>query len=76
MAKEEATGTEGAEREQVQENKAETLRLCGTLDGTEGYLFSGYQPAETADGLPAADANRMSYSQLSAYMDENPDFRL
>lgn len=51
---------------------------------SDGYLFSepekpvfrGYRPADSADGVPSVDANNMSYSQLSAYMGENPDFKL
>ncbi len=56
----------------------------GALKSSDGYLFSepakpvfkGYQPGNAADGVPAIDANNMSYSQLSAYMGENPDFKL
>ncbi len=56
----------------------------GALKGSDGYLFNepakpvfkGYQPGDSADGVPAIDANQMSYSQLSAYMGENPDFKL
>jgi len=56
----------------------------GALKSSDGYLFNepakpvfkGYQPGDSADGVPAIDANQMSYSQLSAYMGENPDFKL
>ncbi len=54
------------------------------VKSSDGYLFSepekpvfkGYRPADSADGVPSVDANQMSYSQLSAYMGENPDFKL
>ncbi len=54
------------------------------VKSSDGYLFSepekpvfkGYRPADPADGVPSVDANQMSYSQLSAYMGENPDFKL
>lgn len=54
------------------------------IKSSDGYLFSepekpvfkGYQPADSADGVPKVDANNMSYSQLSAYMGANPDFKL
>ncbi len=56
----------------------------GALKSSDGYLFNepakpvfkGYQPGDSADGVPAIDADQMSYSQLSAYMGENPDFKL
>ncbi len=56
----------------------------GAVKSSDGYLFNepakpifkGYQPGNSADGVPAIDANQMSYSQLSAYMGENPDFKL
>ncbi len=54
------------------------------VKSSDGYLFSepekpvfkGYRPADSADGIPSVDANQMSYSQLSAYMGANPDFKL
>lgn len=54
------------------------------LRSTDGYLFAdspekpvftGFQPTNSADGI-SANANNMSYSQLSAYMGQNPDFKL
>ncbi|MGN1111511.1 MAG: phage scaffolding protein [Oscillospiraceae bacterium] len=54
------------------------------VKASDGYLFNeeakpvfrGYQPADSADGVPKIDANAMSYSQLSTFMGENPDFKL
>lgn len=55
------------------------------VKNSDGYLFEeqaakpvfkGYQPADSADGVPDVDVSQMSYSQLSAYMGENPDFKL
>lgn len=47
-------------------------------------VFKGYQPADSMDGVlfdggtaaRTLDPNNMSYSQLSAFMGENPDFKL
>lgn len=46
---------------------------------TEKVLFKGYKPAENMDGVPKSgiiDTDNMSYSQLSAFLGENPDFKL
>lgn len=60
---------------------AEQLAAVRSSDGylfnePEKPMFKGYRPADPADGVPSIDANQMSYSQLSAYMGENPDFKL
>lgn len=60
---------------------AEQLAAIKSSDGylfeeTAKPVFKGYLPADSADGVPNMDASQMSYSQLSAYMGENPDFRL
>ncbi len=60
---------------------AEQLAAVKSSDGylfnePEKPVFKGYRPADSADGVPSIDANQMSYSQLSAYMGANPDFKL
>lgn len=69
-----------------EDGKADGLaEQLAAVKASDGYLFSeqpakpvftGYQPANSTDGVPTVDANAMSYSQLSAYMGENPDFKL
>lgn len=57
------------------------------LKNSDGYLFCepvtansapvmrSFQPAESADGI-TVDPSTMSYSQLSSYIESNPDFKL
>ena len=56
------------------------------LQKTDGYLFAekqqkppifkGFQPGASADGIPAADTSKMTYSELAAYMAANPDAKI
>ena len=53
---------------------------------SDGYLFedkppkapalSGFVPAPSADGVPNADTSKMTYSELSAFMEANPGAKL
>lgn len=53
---------------------------------SDGYLFEdksakaptlkGFTPAASADGVPAADIGKMTYSELSAYLESNPGAKL
>lgn len=53
-------------------------------ESAEAITFKGYQPVDSMDGVSidgtsavrTIDPNNMSYSQLSAFMGENPDFKL
>lgn len=56
------------------------------LQKTDGYLFAekqqkqptfkGFQPGASADGVPATDTSKMTYSELAAYMAANPDAKI
>lgn len=43
---------------------------------TKTPTLKGFTPSPSADGLPAADISKMKYSELSAYMEANPNAKL
>lgn len=60
----------------------EQIKALGKADDSK-FLFDdgkpklkGLQPAEGADGIPETEKGNMSYSELVAFLEENPDSKI
>jgi len=60
----------------------EQIKALGTADDSK-FLFDdgkpklkGLEPTEGADGIPGAEKDKMSYSELVAFLKENPEAKI